>query len=285
MKAQISTKFFMKLQERGTLLIPVDFTNQSLLAIKQAYNLAKYTHSKITLLHTYDKVGSEMYDELKALTKQTETESGVPTEYMNVKGNMYSEVTRIAEEIKATLVMVGLESHMTAKNILGESASKMIRECYCPVISIRGKENKEGCENILLPLDLSRESREKVDVAVQFAHYFGASIRILSVFSLSDAAYENQLLAYSNQVKQYIKGKGISCSNKSLASENVADAIVEYANKVESDLIVIMNKPTLSIKEYFSGTEAQKVIDISNLPVMTINPSKKESITHFGSGL
>jgi nucleotide-binding universal stress UspA family protein len=275
----------MKLQERGTLLIPVDFTNQSLLAIKQAYNLAKYTHSKITLLHTYDKVGSEMYEELKALTKQTETESGVPTEYMNVKGNMYAEVTRIAEDIKATLVMVGLESHMTAKNIIGESASKMIRECHCPVISIRGKENKEGCENILLPLDLSRESREKVDVAIQFAHYFGASIRILSVFSLSDAAYENQLLAYSNQVKQYIKGKGISCSNKSLASENVADAIVEYANKVESDLIVIMNKPTLSIKEYFSGTEAQKVIDISNLPVMTINPSKKESMTHFGSGL
>jgi nucleotide-binding universal stress UspA family protein len=102
---------------------------------------------------------------------------------------------------------------------------------------------------------------------------------------LSNAAYENQLLAYSNQVKRYIKGKGISCSNKSLASENVADTIVEYANKVESDLIVIMNKPTLSIKEYFSGTEAQKVIDISNLPVMTINPSKKESMTHFGSGL
>jgi nucleotide-binding universal stress UspA family protein len=174
---------------------------------------------------------------------------------------------------------------MSSKNIVGASASKMIRECACPVISIRGKEHKDGCENILLPLDLSRESREKVDVAVQFAHYFGASIRILGVFSLSDAAYENQLLAYSHQVKQYIKGKGISCSNKSLASDSVADTIVEYANKIESDLIVIMNKPTLSIKEFFSGTEAQKVVDISNLPVMTINPSKKESLNHFGTGL
>lgn len=274
----------MKLQERGTLLIPIDFTEQSLLAIKQAYNLAKYTHSKIILLHTYDKVGTEMYEELKSLTKQTETESGAPTEFMNVKGNIYSEVPRIAEEINATLVIVGLESHMSSKNIVGTSASKMIRECHCPVISIRGKDNKDGCENILLPLDLSRESREKVDVAIQFAHYFGASIRILGVFSLSDAAYENQLLAYSHQVKQYIKGKGISCSNKSIASESVADTIVEYANKIESDLIVIMNKPNLSIKEYFSGTEAQKVADISNLPVMTINPTKKESLTHFGSG-
>jgi len=174
---------------------------------------------------------------------------------------------------------------MNAKNILGASASKMIRECHCPVISIRGKENKDGCENILLPLDLSRESREKVDVAIQFAHYFGASIRILAVFSLSDAAYENQLLAYSHQVKQFIKAKGISCSNKSIASDNLADTIVEYANKVESDLIIIMNKPNLNIKELFSGTEAQRVVDISNLPVMTINPTKKESMTHFGTGL
>jgi nucleotide-binding universal stress UspA family protein len=275
----------MKLQERGTLLIPIDFTEQSILAIKQAYNLAKYTNSKIILLHCYEKPGEEKYDELKALTKRTETESGNPTEFMNVKGDIYGEVPRVAEEIKATLVIVGLESHMSSKNIVGTSASKMIRECKCPVISIRGKEHRDGCENILLPLDLSRESREKVDVAVQFAHYFGASIRILGVYSLSDAAYENQLLAYSHQVKQYIKGKGISCSNKSIASDSVAETVVEYANKIESDLIVIMNKPSLSIKEFFSGTEAQKVVDVSNLPVMTINPEKKESMTHFGTGM
>ncbi len=274
----------MKLQERGTLLIPIDFTEQSLLAIKQAYNLAKYTHSKIVLLHAYDKVGEEMYDDLKALTKQTETESGVPTEFMNIKGNIYTEVPKIVEEIKPILVMIGLESHMSSKNIIGTSASKMIRECHVPVISIRGKEHKDGCENILLPLDLSRESREKVDVAVQFAHYFGASIRILAIYSLSDAAYENQLLAYSHQVKQYIKGKGVSCSNKSIASDSVAETIVEYANKIESDLIIIMNKPTLSIKEFFSGTEAQRVVDVCNLPVMTINPMVKESMTHFGTG-
>lgn len=274
----------MKLQERGILLIPIDFTEQSLLAIKQAYNLAKYTHSKIVLLHTYEKVGQERLEDLKALTTKTETESGVPTEFMNVKGNIYSEVPKISEEIKATLVIVGLESHMKAKNIVGASASKMIRECICPVISIRGKDHKDGCENILLPLDLSRESREKVDVAIQFAKYFGASIRILAVFSLSDAAYENQLLAYSHQVKQYIKSKGISCSNKSMASYHLAETIVEYANKIESDLIIIMNKPNLSIKEFFSGTEAQKVVDVSNLPVMTINPSKKESLMSFGTG-
>lgn len=275
----------MKLQERGTILIPVDFTEQSIYAIKQSYNLAKYTHSKIILLHAYDKVGQEKYDELKKLTKETEAESGVPCEFMNIKGNIYKETHRIAEETKATMIMAGLESHMDKKSIMGESAFKMVREAPCPVISMRGKEYRDGCENILLPLDLSRESREKVDVAIQFAQYFGAAIRILGVFSLSDAAYENQLLSYSHQVKQYIKSKGIACSNKSIASDEIAETVVEYANKIEADLIIIMNKPSLSVKEYFSGTEAQKVVDISNIPVMTVNPEEKESLTHFGTGL
>ncbi|MGZ3883831.1 MAG: universal stress protein, partial [Bacteroidia bacterium] len=256
------------------------------LAIKQSYNLAKYTHSKIVLLHVYQKTGEERYDELVKVSKQAEAESGlVPIEFMNVKGDIYTETDRVAEEIKATLIVVGLESHMKFKDIFSSSASKLIRKAPCPIITIRGKEHRDGCENILLPLDLSTESREKVDIAVQFAHYFGASIRILSVFSPSDLAYENQLLAYAHQVKQFIKGKGISCTNKSIASDHIAETVVEYANKIESDLIMIMNKPGLNVKEFFSGTATQHIVDISNIPVMTVHPMKRESMTHFGTGL
>ena len=275
----------MQVKERGIILIPIDFTKQSLLAVKQSYNLAKYTHSKLVLLHVYTKTGEESYDALNKLTKQTEKESGVPTEFMNVKGDIYDETDRVSEEIGATLIIAGVESHMKFKNILGSSASKLIRKAPCPVITIRGSENRDGCENILLPLDLSMETREKVDAAVQFANYFGASIRIIGVFDPSDAPYENQLLAYTHQVKQFIKSKGISCTNKSIPAKDAAETVVEYANKIEADLIMIMNKPGLNVGEFFGGTDAQKIVDISNIPVMTIQPMKRASLTHFGTGL
>jgi nucleotide-binding universal stress UspA family protein len=274
----------MQIKERGIILIPIDFSKQSLAAIKQSYNLAKYTHSKLILLHVYDKSGDESYEALNKLTKQTEQESGVPTEFMNVKGDIYEETDRVAEEINATIIIAGLESHMRFRNIIGTSASKLIRKAPCPVITIRGNDHRDGCENILLPLDLSAETREKVDVAVQFAHYFGASIRVLGVFSEADADYENKLLAYSHQVKQFIKSKGISCTNKSIPASDIAEAVVDYANKIEADLIMIMNKPDLSVGEFFKGTDAQKIVDISNIPVMTIQPMKRESLTSFGTG-
>jgi len=274
----------MQIKERGVILIPIDFSKQSLSAIKQSFNLAKYTHSKLVLLHVYSKSGEESFEALNKLTKQTEQESGVPTEYMNIKGDIYEETDRVAEEVNATLIIAGLESHMRFRNIVGSSASKLIRKAPCPVITIRGNEHRDGCENILLPIDLSPETREKVDVAVQFAHYFGASIRVLGVFNEADADYENKLLRYAHQVKQFVKSKGISCTNKSMPCEDIATTVVDYANKIEADLIMIMNKPDLSVGEFFKGTDSQKIVDISNIPVMTIQPMRRESTTHFGMG-
>lgn len=275
----------MKLKERGIILIPVDFTEQSLVAIKQSYNLARYTHSRIVLLHCYEKRGMERFEEMKELAKKTEQESGLPTDFMTVKGNVYEETNNVAKEIGATLIMVGLESHIEFKDIFKPSAFSMVRKAPCPVITIRGKDNRDGCENILLPLDLSPESREKVDVAIQFAKYYKAAIRLLALFSPDDEGYENQLLAYAYQVKQFIKSKGIPCSNKSIETDDIPKTVVEYANKIEADLIIIMNKPTLNIKEFFSGTDVQKIVDISNIPVMIVNPMKRESLAHFSSGL
>ncbi len=267
---------------KNVILVPIDFTDQSLLAIGQSYNLARYTDSRIVLLHVYEKQGDERFEEITKLAKKTQEESGVHTEFMNVRGNIYKEAVRVAEELSATMIIVGLESHMSPGDIIGQSASKFIRDSPCPVISIRGKEHRDGCENILLPLDLTKETRQKVDNAIEFAKYFGAAIRILGVFSPKDERYENQLHAYSHQVKQYIKSKGVSCTNKTVQSENIAETIVEYGNKIEADLIMIMTKAELSMKEFFVGTTAQKIIDISNIPVLSIRPVKRESLYHMG---
>jgi microsomal dipeptidase-like Zn-dependent dipeptidase len=41
----------MLIKENSSILIPIDFSKQSLIAIEQSYNLAKFTKSKIILMH------------------------------------------------------------------------------------------------------------------------------------------------------------------------------------------------------------------------------------------
>lgn len=259
--------------KKNSIIVPIDSTEQTIVALKQSYNLARYTNSQIVLLRAFEQDETREVEFMQKLAADVEKESGLPVKVEYARGNVFTETMRVAEELNATLVVLGLTSHMSAKNIIGNNAFKFIRESKFPVLTIRGKEHRDGCENILLPLDLTKETRQKVDKAIEFAKYFGAAIRILSVFSLKDAEYENKILAYAQQVKNYIKSKGIPCTNKSIAADDIAQAVVDYGHKIEADLIMIMTKAELNLKEMFVGTTAQKVVDISDIPVLSLRPS------------
>jgi nucleotide-binding universal stress UspA family protein len=270
----------MLIKENHSILIPVDFSKQSLVAVKQSYNLAKFTNSKIVLMHVSPKSDSEHKEDLAKLAQQTRTESGMQVETINLKGDVYELTDKKAEELASSLIIIGLDTQVKFRSFLGSNtASKFIKNAPCPVVTIRSLENKSTCKNIVLPFDTTPESREKVPIVVQLAKYYNADIRIISVFSPNDHKYENELLPYLQQIKKFIKEKGVNCSNKSIPSNNMVEAIIDYANKNECDLIVQMNKKDLSIGELFVGNVSQKLVDLSNIPVLSINPMKRESLS------
>lgn len=269
----------MNIKENGSILIPVDFSKQSFNAVKHSYNLARYTKSKIVLMHTYHNESEINKAELDKLAKDTAAESGLVVEAINVKGDIFEETDKMAEKINANLIVAGLDAHVKFRSFMSKStASKFIKNAPCPVLTIRGTTIKPEMKNILMPFDLTLESREKVPAVIQLAQYFKADIRIVSVFDPSDSQYENKLLPYMNQVKKFIKEKNVNCTNKSIPAKDVAEAIVDYANKNDCDIIVQMNQRDTSFGEMFSGTMTQKMVDISNIPVLTINPMKRESM-------
>lgn len=270
----------MIIKEHQSILIPIDFSKQSLVAIKQTYNLAKFTGSKIILMHADPNSNQDHQKELEQLVEETKKESGLVVESMNLKGDVYELTDKKAEELGSALIVVGLDTQVRFRNLFGgNNISRFIQHAPCPVITIRSADNRNDCKNIIMPFDLTPESREKVPVVVQMAQYYKADIRIVSVFHPNDEKYENELLPYLNQVKKFIKEKGVNCTNKSIPSKNVAEAIVEYANKVNGDLIVQMKKKDLSFSEMFGSATSQKIVEISNIPVMSVPPMKRESIS------
>ncbi len=273
----------MLIKENQSILIPVDFSKQSLVAIKQAYNLAKFTHSRIVLLHSSPESNTAHEAELEALAVSTRLESGLTVNTLSRKGDVYELTDQISEELKSSLIIIGLDTHVRFRKLAINNVSKFIKKAPCPVLTIRSIENKNGCRNIVIPLDLNPDSREKVPIAVQIADYYKANIRIVSVFDPADDRYEDELLPYLQQVKKFIKKKGVNCSNKSIASEHNAETIVEYANKNDCDLIIQMNKTDWSFGQMFKPASAEKLVDISNIPVLSINPMHREGGASFGA--
>jgi len=269
----------MHINENGSILIPIDFSKQSINAIKHSYNLARYTKSTLYIMYVYVDKQIHSNEELKNLAKETATQSGVECNFISLKGDIYEETDKMAEKMKSNLIVVGLEPNVKFRSFMSKStASKFIKNAPCPVLTIRSTSHTPECKNILMDFDLSPESREKVPTVIQLAQYYKADIKVVSVFDPSDDDYENKLLPYLNQVKKYIKERNVNCTNKSVAAKDVAEAIVAYANKNDCDIIVQMNKKDLSFGEMFSGTMSQKMVDISNIPVLTINPMKRASM-------
>ena len=274
------------IRENGTSIIPIDFSKQSLNAVKHAYSLVRHAKSKILLFHVYLKDSDANKSELENLAKQVTTESGLACETASTKGDIYDETEKMAEKIKANLIVVGLEPNVKFRSFMSKSnTSKFIKNAQCPVLTIRGTTYSPEIKNILMPFDLNPEAREKVPMVIQLANYFKSEIRIVSVFDPNDAKYENKLLPYMSQVKKFIKEKNLHCTNKSIPSKDVVESIVDYAHKNSCEIIVQMNPKDITYSEMFNGTLSQKMVDISDIPVLTLNPMKREQGGLFGGGL
>ncbi|MCL4856141.1 MAG: universal stress protein, partial [Flavobacteriales bacterium] len=83
-------------------------------------------------------------------------------------------------------------------------------------------------------------------------------------------------------VKQYIEKKQVKCTAelvKILKTEDkLSNAVIEYGQKIEADLIMIMTQQETDIKAFFIGSNAREVINNSDIPVLSIQPNEKERI-------
>ena len=138
---------------------------------------------------------------------------------------------------------------------------------------------------IALPLDLNKETREKVTNAIQFARLFNSEVRAFSVsFSDDDDSVKNKLNSTLSQVSQFISSKGVKCSTDLLeisSSAFFSSSIVKYTEDINADLIMIMTKGEENLDLNFLGSNARKLINKSDIPVMSIRPAAKKDTSTY----
>jgi len=281
------------------ILIPVDFSDQSLIALGQSYNLAKKYKAELTLLYVIEDNGfvskffSKQQDEdikkqieenLTKLAADVEKKTGLQVETMVARGSVYEKVVEVADMISALFVIMGTNGATNIrKKFIGSNTLRVVREANVPVITIHGQHHRDGCKNIVLPLDLTKETREKVNFTIELAKLGdGSAVRIVSVLFSTDEFVVNRLTRQLQQVKTFIEKQGVDCTAEIIKGvkkeETLAAAIISYAHKVEGDLIVIMTQQEQDFTLRFIGSSAQEIINTSDIPVVSIIPSMKRNI-------
>lgn len=290
------------IQSSNKILVPVDFSEQSLIALDQSYNIAREYNAEITLLNVIDEGGTlsrfftgEQHDDIKKkiqrqldkLAADASKKSKLKISAMVAKGSVYEKINEVAELLNATMIIMGTNGDGSLKKkFIGSNALRVVRESKIPVITIKGKHHREGCKNIVLPLDLSKETREKVTKAIELSRHFGgAAIRVVSVLFTTDEFVVNRITRQLGQVKSFLEKENVECTAEIIkgirGEETLAQNILEYAHKVEGDLVMIMTQQEVDFTQYFIGSSAQEIINHSPIPVLSIRPTPKKDTTLF----
>lgn len=276
------------------ILVPFDFRDQANIALSQTYNLARLSKLDITLLFVQEESGlftrffsadqsdeimKKMQLELAAYAEQKSQESGLKINSMVAKGKVHAKIVEIADLIHAKFIVMGTASTFdeSGKKVVGANTSRVIRSAHCPVVTINSGPHHDGCRSILLPLDLTKETRQKVGWAIEVARLFGATIKVVSVFwSVNIRDVEHQLKAQMNQVVRFIEERNIKCSSEIIEADKESEEvskILEYSKQQgDVDLIVITTQQETSIIEYFVDSTATELIRLSEIPVLSVIP-------------
>ncbi len=279
-----------------TILVPIDFNEQSMYALERSELTAPFLGLDIVLLYVYEEAGitasllskdkidvmisaklEEKADEIRAKTK-------VKVSTCIKKGKVYTEILKAAKEFNSRFILMGTnnssENIRMDRNTIGSNTLKVVRQSSVPVITINGKEVTRFVHNILLPLDLTKETRQKVTNAIDIAKAFGAGIKVVSVlWSKDDKDIRESLLQQLDQVRWFIEEHNIRVTSELLETnggeKKLVPTILDYVDKSGNiDLIMIMTQQENKLVEFFLGSAAQSIIRMSKVAVMTITPEE-----------
>ena len=259
------------------ILVPLDFTPVSSTAVNHALAVGKAFQSEIHLLHIVAKKDSfsEARIRLEAFAAEHLADfEGVVKTTVRI-GNLFDDIDDVSVEMDANLVMMGTHGIKGMQFITGGRALKIVRECSVPFIISQSRPIREtGYDDIVVPLDLHQDTKQKLAVVAEMAKYFKGRVHIISPAE-EDEFLQNQLRRNVEFASDYFEERKIECTTKisGQAGASFVKDVIRYAASIEADLISIMNFHEKSLMRILGATYEQQIItNEAEIPVMVLNP-------------
>ena len=229
--------------------------------------------------------------ERRGIAVTTRVATGLPSE----------EVISAAREEDSDLIVVGTRGKTGLAHILlGSTAERVIRGAPCPVLSVRTDSadledervlaRPVRLERILVPVDFSDCSLDALEYAVVVAQQAKASLMLLHV--LEPVSYGLDFTLSHMRTREHVREswtkrlKELTSSHQhshvamefQLRGGLPADSILDSAQTLPCDLIVMGTHGRRGISHTISGSVAEAVLRKSHCPVIAVRSPK------FGPG-
>jgi nucleotide-binding universal stress UspA family protein len=265
-----------------TIIVPLDFSTESMNGLTMSLMLAEKTRANIQMVHVISKNinNNETFEKenLRAKQKFEEIlqkckESGnlnCSLNYTIKEGKIFSEITNIADKYEDSVIVLSTHGESGFEEMfIGGNAYKIISHSKNPVITVRKLKLSSTIDKIVLPLDFTLETREKVPYTVKLAKLFNSEIHLITVRGSNLKSIEKKLHMYAGQVASYFNIHKIPYKVEHLHGGNLTDIIIDYSTSVDADLISIMTEQEKSVSNLLLGSYAHQMINKASIPVLS----------------
>lgn len=283
----------IKTPKHHIILVPVDFSETSENAIDYAVEMAKLFDDEITLLNVISNGMKSLFlgDTQKELLRDGITNrlekykekiiKQWPSAVVNIlveEGKPYKVINKISEQTECDTVVMGTNGANGMEQFMGSTTSRVISSSTTPVIAVKDHRPNHKFDTIVLPIDLTKSSKQKLVLAIKFAKKYNSTVHVIMEME-KDEFIKNKVEANLTYVKKVLADNDVKSVVKLLDDGKYPDHLgkdtVQYAEEVGADLIMIMTQAEGKLTELFVGSYAQQVVNSTQTtPVMCINPKK-----------
>lgn len=288
-------------KKKNIMLVPVDFSEISLNALNHAVQVAKHFDNDLVLVNileddflssvfsfskndTKDELAKEaLLNKLNEKAAEIKAKYGVECKTAAKSGKIYKTIIDTAAEYGCDCIIMGTHGASGVERIIGSNASRVISYSTVPVIVVKTDKNPNAYKNIVFPLDLTSESKQKVKWALHLAKAYKSTIHILT-YRMSDEFLNNKMMANLNQIKSLLSENAVAYDEKIMDNnDDFASVTLNYAEAIGADLIMIMTQSEdKSIREYIIETYPQQIVnDAGVVPIFCVNPNHETFKSEF----
>ena len=254
-------------------IVPHDFTSVGDAALKYALFIGKPRNSKIELLHIVkDKsAGRAAHEKLSKIIADLKLGPGDVEVTPLVKvGNIFDDIGKIAEDKEAKLIIMGTHGAKGMQKVFGSYAIKIITSSSVPFLVVQDTEPSNKIKNIVVPIDLSKESLQIINIAGDIARMFNSKVSVIGA-KQSDPRLAQQIKIRISLVKKEFQEKEVNSEIHIIdGSKSFQAKIIEFAKSVDADLIALAYHSS-SMFPQFDNYAQSLITNEENIPCLIVN--------------
>lgn len=278
----------MKNFEIKKILVPIDFSNNSMNALQTAVAMAKRHGADLKLLHVFD-IDNTLYPEdnmgsnadpevaiqsLTRLASSVKRGDEVNCSIAYVSGYIPNAILQTARDEKSDLIVMGKNGNSGHREMYaGTNSYYVIKKSHCPVLLIPSGKMYESFTDVLFPARPVISVFEKYELIRPIILRNKATLHFLGlrnpdyIEELHIISKLTDILKHRSQADEFNTTVNYYFKDNRFAS-HLLDTIQK--NEYPYDLLVITAELDNNVKDYYLGDYAQQIIHQAQIPVLVI---------------